>query len=51
LRCTVGVGDYVDDNGAIITKHDFENGKLFEQKLRKKIKNLLKNNSNVCESK
>jgi hypothetical protein len=44
-------GDYVDDNGSIITKHDFENGKIFEQKLRKKIKNLLKNNSNVCESK
>jgi hypothetical protein len=40
-------GDYVDSNGNIVTKHDFDNGKLFDQKLRKKIKTLLKNKSNA----
>ena len=35
-------GDYVDDTGEKITELDFKNGRKFEEKLKKKVKMLLK---------
>ena len=38
----VGDGDRVDDDGQLVTPTDFKNGKLFEVKLKKKAKMILK---------
>jgi hypothetical protein len=35
-------GDRVDDDGQLVTPNDFKNGKLFEVKLKKKAKMILK---------
>jgi len=44
-RCTARLtddGDRVDDDGQLVTPNDFKNGKLFEVKLKKKAKMILK---------
>jgi hypothetical protein len=42
LRCAVGVGDFVDDDGVKVTPNDFKNRRKFEEKLKRQVKMLLK---------